>query len=226
MSKKKAYIRSKIFIRFLYHFIRIYSLSLRVRVENEDPWMRHLAGGGRVLLCVWHQQFFSLIRYFKGYSKYGPSLMISRSRDGEIVAGIAELTGWHVVRASSSKGGRQGLHRMIERLGSTGLAAHILDGPQGPAGIVKNGAVAMAQGAGAAVVPVFVVADNAWYFNSWDRFQLPKPFSRVTIRYGDMIRIPHTREPEEFEIQRKRLEEIMRPGLMHFEDCTLSEEQY
>ncbi|MFW6081581.1 MAG: DUF374 domain-containing protein, partial [Desulfosalsimonas sp.] len=99
-------LRSKAFIRFLYHFIRIYSLTLRIRVENEAPWMGHLAGGGRVLLCVWHQQFFSLIRYFRQYKGYGPSLMISRSRDGEIIAGVAELTGWHVVRASSSRGGR------------------------------------------------------------------------------------------------------------------------
>ncbi|MFW6428284.1 MAG: lysophospholipid acyltransferase family protein [Desulfosalsimonas sp.] len=194
----------------------MYSLSLRLRVENETPWMKHLAGGGRVLLCVWHQQFFSLIRYFKGYSQYDPGLMISRSRDGEIVAGIAELTGWHVVRASSSKGGREGLYRMIELLRTTGLAAHILDGPRGPAGRVKSGAVAMAQGAGALVVPVSVIADNAWYLNSWDRFQLPKPFSRVTLRYGQMIRIPYTRNPAEFEEQRKRLEEVMRPVLVDF----------
>lgn len=216
MGKMSVNIRSKALIRFLYHFTRAYSLTLRLRVENETPWMEHLAGGGRVILGVWHQQFFSLIRYFKRYSKYGPSLMISRSRDGEIVAGIAELTGWYVVRASSSKGGREGLCKMIERLEATGIAAHVLDGPRGPAGIVKNGAIAMAQGAGAVIVPVFVSAENAWYFSSWDRFQLPKPFSRVTIRYGEMISIRHTMDLEEFEVQRKRLEDIMRPGLVGF----------
>ncbi|MFW6011660.1 MAG: lysophospholipid acyltransferase family protein [Desulfosalsimonas sp.] len=207
---------SKALIRFLYHFTRVYSLTLRLRVENEAPWMEHMAGGGRVLLGVWHQQFFSLIRYFKKYSRYAPSLMISRSRDGEIVAGIAELTGWYVVRASSSKGGRQGLHRMIENLQATGIAAHILDGPRGPAGIVKNGAIAMAQGAGAVIVPVLVSAENAWYLRSWDRFQLPMPFSRVTIRYGEMISLPHTMNAGEFETQRKRLEDIMRAGLVYF----------
>ncbi|MFP4158820.1 MAG: lysophospholipid acyltransferase family protein [Desulfobacterales bacterium] len=216
-GKSVKNLRSKAFVRFLYHFIRSYSLSLRLSVENEGQWMEHLAGGGRVLLCVWHQQFFSLVRYFKAYSGYGPGLMISRSRDGEIIAGVAELTGWHVVRASSSRGGREGLQRMITHLSNTGIAAHILDGPRGPAGVVKNGAIAMAQGAGAAVVPVFVIADNAWYLNSWDRFQVPKPFSRVTLRYGDMITIPRTKSPEQFEEQRKRLEDIMRPGLIYAE---------
>ena len=210
--------RFRVFIWFLYRFIRMYTLLLRVQVENEEPWMAHLAAGGRVLLCVWHQQFFSLIRYYRTYRKFGPSLMISRSRDGEVIAGIAERTGWHVVRASSSKGGREGLAKMIERLRITGLAAHILDGPRGPAGVVKNGAISMAQGAGAVIVPVSVIADNAWYFNSWDRFQLPKPFSRVRIRYGDMIHLPPVASSEAFERQRKYLEETMRPGLMHFQN--------
>ncbi|MFW6082325.1 MAG: hypothetical protein ACOC7W_10450, partial [Desulfosalsimonas sp.] len=88
---------------------------------------------------------------------------------------------------------------------------------RGPAGVVKNGAIAMAQGAGAVVVPVFVSADRAWYLNSWDRFQVPKPFSRVTVRYGEMITIPATRNTGEFEEQRKRLEDIMRPGLINFD---------
>ena len=208
--------RFRVFIRFLNRFIRMYSATLRLRVENEDPWLAHLAGGGRVLLCVWHQQFFSLIRYYRRYRKYGPSLMISRSRDGEVIAGIAELTGWHVVRASSSRGGREGLQQMVRRLHATGIAAQILDGPRGPAGVVKNGAISMAQGAGAVIVPVYVIAEKAWYFNSWDRFQLPKPFSRVTIRYGGMIRLAPADTDQEFERQRKYLEDTMRPGLIGF----------
>ncbi|MFP3979834.1 MAG: lysophospholipid acyltransferase family protein [Desulfobacterales bacterium] len=211
--------RSRVFIWFIYRFIRIYSLFLRLRVENEGPWLNHLAGGGRVLLCVWHQQFFSLIRYYRRYRKYGPSLMISRSRDGEMIAGVAELTGWHVVRASSSKGGREGLQQMVRRLHATGIAAQILDGPRGPAGVVKNGAISMAQGAGAVIVPVYVIAEKAWYFNSWDRFQVPKPFSRVTIRYGDMIRFAPADTDQEFERQRKYLEDTMRPGLVGFQNA-------
>ncbi|MBS3756103.1 MAG: lysophospholipid acyltransferase family protein [Desulfobacterales bacterium] len=210
--------RFRVFIWFLYRFIHMYSATLRLRVENENPWLTHFAGGGRVLLCVWHQQFFSLIRYYRRYRKYGPSLMISRSRDGEIIAGVAGLTGWHVVRASSSRGGGEGLQQMVRRLHATGIAAHILDGPRGPAGVVKKGAISMTHGAGAAIVPVYVIADKAWYLNSWDRFQLPKPFTKVTIRYGEMIRFGPADTDEEFERQRKYLENAMQPGMIGFQN--------
>lgn len=218
MAKKIKNIRSRLFIRFIFRFIGMYSLFLRLRVENEDPWLVHLSSGGRVLLCVWHQQFFSLIRYCRRYRSYDPTLMISRSKDGEIIAGVAELTGWHAVRASSSRAGREGLQQMVRRLRTTGFAAQILDGPRGPAGVVKNGAISMAHGADAAIVPVYVIADRAWYLNSWDRFQLPKPFSRVTIRYGEMIRFGPADTDEEFERQRKYLEDTMRPGLIGFQN--------
>ena len=98
---------------------------------------------------------------------------------------------------------------MIEKLKETRLAAHIVDGPRGPAGKVKIGVIHLAQATGAAIVPIGVSADRAWYFNSWDRFLLPKPFSRVTVHCGDMIRFPFTENQEELERQRLHLENVM-----------------
>ena len=57
---------------------------------------------------------------------------------------------------------------MITHLKTHKFAAHILDGPQGPIGKVKPGAIKIAHKSGALIVPFYVVADNAWYFNSWD----------------------------------------------------------
>lgn len=165
------------------------------------------------MLCGWHQQFFALIRHFERYRPYRPSIMISRSQDGDLIANVAEKSGWFPVRGSSSKGGSQALRLLVKKLQETGLAYHIVDGPQGPMGIVKNGAINLAQAAGAVIVPVHVSADNAWYFNSWDRFLLPKPFSRVNVRFGDMIRLASTDDQEELERQRRDLENIMLPCL-------------
>lgn len=206
-------ITSGFFIRIIYHITRSYSLTFRLTVENEKTWLDYVRAGNRVLLCSWHQQFFSFIRYFKKYKSYKPSMMISQSKDGDIVAGVAKLTGWHAARGSSSKDGKKALQEMIHRLELTGLAAHIVDGPRGPAGYVKMGAINLAIGAEAVIVPVYAVAEKAWYFNSWDRFLLPKPFSKVTIRFGDMIEISKTKDIDMIEKQRNKLEEIMRPGL-------------
>lgn len=215
MSKnlKFSIITSKPFLSFIYWFIRIYSATFRLTVENEDKWLDHINNGGRVLLCCWHQQFFSGIRHFKKYSKYGPGLMISRSMDGEFIAGVANRTGWYTMRGSSSSGGRSALGGMILKLKETGLAGHIVDGPTGPAGVVKPGVIRLASAANADIVPFYASADRAWYFGSWDRFMLPKPFARVTLRFGDMIPCPTPETEEAFEHQRISLEKVMLPSI-------------
>lgn len=209
MFKKYRYLLAAGIQNFLYYFIRAYSSTFRLRVENEKPWMDYLQNGGRVLLCCWHQQFFSAIRYFKSYAPYHPALMISQSKDGEIIAKIAEKTGWHTVRGSSSRDGGKALREMIGHLKKYGFAGHVVDGPRGPAGVVKAGVVKLAQAAGAFVVPFYLSADRAWYFDSWDRFMLPKPFARVTLRFGEMLDMKSGESEEDFERQRIRLQEIM-----------------
>ena len=193
-----------------YTLIRCYSLTFRFRVEGEEGWRRHLAGGGRVLLSAWHQQFFSAIRHFKTYADRRPSLMISRSTDGELIAGVAQLTGWHPVRGSSSSGGMRALEEMIERVRHTGFGAHIVDGPRGPAGRVKPGLVSLAHGSGAAIVPFYVTADRCWHARSWDRFMIPKPGARVILRFADLIHLEATSDPTTLERQRLDVEALMR----------------
>lgn len=213
MLKRYRYLLTNKLQGSFYHLIRIYSWTFRLRIENEKPWLTYLQNGGKVLLCCWHQQFFSAIRHFKTYAAYRPALMISQSKDGDIIAGIAEKTGWHTVRGSSSRDGSRALKEMIHHLSNTGLAGHILDGPRGPAGVVKAGLVSLARASGAFVVPIYASADRAWYFNSWDRFMLPKPFARVTLRFGEMMDMNTGASEEDFEAHRARLQVLMRPGL-------------
>jgi lysophospholipid acyltransferase (LPLAT)-like uncharacterized protein len=205
---------SPIFHRVLYLFIRFYSRTFRLRVVNEARWQKTLADGSPVLLCAWHQQFFGAIRHFKNYAPYRPQLMISQSRDGSIIAAVAHQSGWQTARGSSSRGGKTALRAMITHLKASNLGAHILDGPTGPMGVVKAGAIRLAHASRAAIVPVSISAKRAFYFNSWDRFMLPAPFSRVVLTFGDPVRFEPTDDPEAFEAQRLRLEAIMAPLLI------------
>ncbi|HOK06937.1 MAG TPA: lysophospholipid acyltransferase family protein [Syntrophales bacterium] len=197
----------------LHYFIQGYSRTLRLKVENEGPWRAHIDGGGSVILCTWHQQFFSAIAHFRTYAPYRPSLMISQSKDGDIIARVAGLCGWNAVRGSSSRGGAAALGEMIENLKTSRLAGHIVDGPKGPAGRVKAGVIRLSLASGAHICPFSTAADRAWYFNSWDRFLLPKPFASVTIRFGPLI-APRGEGERDFESQRQSLEETMRPSLL------------
>jgi len=211
--KSKDIITSEVFLSFLYRFIRIYSTTFRYTITREIEWMDYLKQGGNVLLCVWHQQFFTAIRYFKIFKDYHPPLMISKSTDGTIIAGVARRTGWNPVLGSSSRGGAEALREMIDCFKLSHLAAHVVDGPRGPAGKIKAGLIRLAHAADAIIVPFYTDADRAWYFNSWDNFLLPKPFTRVSLSYGSMIKFNPTTDPDEFESQRLKLERIMTPGL-------------
>lgn len=200
-------------IFLLYRFCRVYSWTFHLKLENEKEWMDHYKAGGTVLLCTWHQQFFSAIYPFQNYRNYSPSLMISQSNDGDIVAGIAKRSGWIPVRGSSSKDGKKALQGMIANLKMHRLAAHVVDGPRGPIGVVKAGTIRLSHETDAAIVPFFVSAEKAWLFNSWDRFLLPKPFSKVSLQFGSMIKFDKTADKVEFEAQRRQLEAIMLPCL-------------
>jgi lysophospholipid acyltransferase (LPLAT)-like uncharacterized protein len=197
----------------IYWIVRLYCATLRLKLENENEWFNYLEQGGKVLLCGWHQQFFIGIRFFRKYRKYKPALMSSKSLDGQIAGGIAGRAGFYTVWGSSSKSASAALKGMIYRLRDHRLAAHLIDGPRGPVGVAKLGAIAIAHGADAVIVPGVVIADHAWYLHSWDRFMIPKPFSRVTVKYLPMIELPPVMDKTEFENQRKKLEEIMQPYL-------------
>jgi lysophospholipid acyltransferase (LPLAT)-like uncharacterized protein len=214
-KKGRSLLNRNATIDLLYHLIRGYSGTYRLSVENEKVWMERVEAGKPVVICCWHQQFFSAIRHFKTYSTYNPPLMISRSRDGELIAGIATRTGWDIVRGSSSKGGRSALETMTEKLKEKKIAAHIVDGPRGPAGVVKAGVIRLAQLGDAVIVPFYTSADRAWYFRSWDRFMIPKPFARVRIRFGNVFPVPQTDTAEAFEQLRRDLETVMLKGLIH-----------
>ena len=212
-KRLKFIIYTRPFIFCVYYFIRIYSMTLRLRVENENRWQDLRAQDTPVLLCAWHQQFFSAIYHFKSYSKFNPGLMISQSKDGDLISGVANRSGWHTPRGSSSRGGKQAMGAMITHLKTHGFGAQILDGPTGPIGRVKAGVIKMALEADAVVIPLYTSAEKAWFFNSWDRFMLPKPFSQVFITFGQEIRLESIGQKGDFEAQRQFLENTMRPGL-------------
>ncbi len=210
-KRLKFIIYTRPFIFFAYYLIRFYSLTFRLKIENEAQWQSLLKEKKTILLCTWHQQFFSAIRHFKTYAKLNPGLMISQSRDGDLIAGVANRTNWHTPRGSSSRGGKQAMDAMIDHLHEYRFGAHILDGPRGPIGKVKPGVIKMALETSAILVPFYIEADHAWFFNSWDRFMLPRPFSRVTLSFGNPIYLDP--ENKTFETERIDLEKQMTPGL-------------
>ena len=94
--------------------------------------------------------------------------------------------------------------RMLEDNPAVG---HVVDGPRGPKGKVKPGLIRMAQLSGAVILPLIVSADKAWIAGSWDRFLIPKPFSRVTVRWEEPFFVPRKADPEELDAFRSQIED-------------------
>ena len=159
---------------------------------------------GSIVYASWHQRFFPGITFFA--SRKPIAIMISKSRDGEMIARVVNILGWQAVRGSSSKGGMRAL-KQIRKLTAVGYRiGHIVDGPQGPFGVVKPGLITIAQFSGAPIVPVIISSQRYWVFNSWDRFIVPKPFSRVFIRFAPPIVVPRGLDTDAFENLRQNVE--------------------
>ncbi len=168
--------------------------TLRLQVEGDEALSRHLESGGRVVLAGWHQRWYGAIDYFRWRE---PVVMVSRSRDGDLMARLAESLGCTAVRGSTSKGGGAALLAMTQLIAQGRIGAHLVDGPSGPARRTKPGVVRLAQRARASILPVYVGYARRLEAGSWDRFQIPLPFSRVLIRFGRLIEVPAELKPRE-----------------------------
>lgn len=111
--------------------------------------------------------------------------MASRSKDGEIIAGWLESNGYSVVRGSSTRGGSQALREMVLRVRSGRAAALTVDGPTGPPRRVQPGIVQLARLTGGWILPITYSSRRPHFLSSWDRYLLPRPFSRNVVVYGE-----------------------------------------
>ena len=192
-----------------YGIIRLYFLTIRIRAENEESVLRHLRQGGKLIAALWHQRILTVIGYARRFSTYRPSVMISASRDGDLIASIFSRMHFRPIRGSSSLNGKKALLALVDDLSANPFAVHILDGPQGPRGVIKPGVIVLARQSGAPVIPVYASVDRAWILRSWDRCLVPKPFSKIVIHWGQPIVVPPDINEETFEEIRSGLEKRM-----------------
>lgn len=213
MTGEKVAALLKIFLSPLaYLLLRLYLSSIRVQVVNEGMLLNFLGSGRKGIGAVWHQRFFGVLGYVGKFRKFSLSIMISMSRDGDWISPVAKRLGLRPVRGSSSRGGKEALAAMVQDLAKNQAALHIVDGPQGPKGVVKAGLIRFAQLSKAAILPVYISADRAWITRSWDRFLIPQPFSRVLVRFEEPIDVPEQMDSDSFEALRQDIERRMIQG--------------
>jgi len=167
--------------------VRLLGTSWRIGRVGVREYDARLARGERCIFAFWHARLLPLVYTHRGR---GIAVLVSRSRDGELIAGVIERLGFVTARGSSSRAGGEGILDMLEWAGQGHLLALTPDGPRGPAGQVKPGLAYLASRTGLPVVPVATAAKRAWVLASWDRFRVPGPFARVWVAYGEPLRVP------------------------------------
>jgi lysophospholipid acyltransferase (LPLAT)-like uncharacterized protein len=179
--------------------------SLIWRVEGLEHL--HFEGNGRrPIMAFWHGRVLPATYYFR---RRGIVVMISENFDGEWIARIIEQFGFRTSRGSTSRGGQRALlqlKREMERGCPSGFA---VDGPRGPARTAQPGAVWLAKLTGNPIVPFHMEASSSWSLKSWDRTQIPRPFSTVALSVGKPIDVPTDADEPALEAKRRELEESL-----------------
>jgi len=193
------------FRRFLYPLLgRFYILlvgwSTKRRVLGEEHIQALAREGKNWIYCFWHCRLFYLSYTHR---RQGIHVLVSGSRDGELIARIIERLGFQTIRGSSSRGGRAALAKAFKRLRSGEILAITPDGPRGPAEKVQGGIIQLAQKTKRPVVPVSWKMKREKRLGSWDRFVLPLPFNRAVLAYGEPF-VPSS--PSQLEKALKKLE--------------------
>lgn len=188
----------------------VYVLLLLLRPVNNPKILSFLASGRKVIICCWHQRIVCVFSHKKTISPMRPAGIVSTSRDGDRLARLFLKVKVHPIRGSSSHRGREALHELIQEIKDGSCAIHALDGPTGPPGIIKPGIIRLAQKTGVAIFPLYLSANRAWRVGSWDKMLIPKPFSTVTLMWGEPFPVLENLTSEEFERKRQELEDTMR----------------
>jgi lysophospholipid acyltransferase (LPLAT)-like uncharacterized protein len=182
--------------------------------EGVTPLIMGL-GAGREIFCFWHQCVLPCTVYFR---RTHATILISQSFDGEVITRVLELFGFHAVRGSSSRGAREGLLGLAEVINGGTPAIFTADGPRGPIYRTKMGPIKLAQITGAPIGCFHLEPEHKWTMRSWDRFMVPRPFTRIVVSWGPWTHVATDLPAEESESKRGELNAAIESARLRAEE--------
>jgi len=193
--------------------VRAIYLTQRVEILGLETLQPSWQQGERFVFCFWHDQLLEMI---KGYRGPGIRILISASKDGELITRVMRCFGHDAVRGSSSKGGRAAVRQMLQLAEQPFDLAFTPDGPRGPRHVLKPGVAQVAMATRRGVVPTAFVSSRGFRFRSWDRFLLPFPFARVAWSFAVPL---YVRDGEDVEAFSLRINEAIDENQRQAEAC-------
>ena len=186
-----------------YPLINALGHTLRWRVEGLHHFDAIIASGRQPVMGFWHGRILSATYYFR---RRGIVVITSENFDGEWIARIIERFGYGTARGSTTRGARKAMLQLVRDMKKGRAAGFTLDGPRGPARVAQPGAVWLAAATGNPLLPFHLEASSYWSVRSWDRTQIPKPFSTVALVVGEPIEVAKDLRDDVLETARLGLE--------------------
>ena len=185
-----------------YPFLRVLGSTWKWRVSGTEHVDAIAARGLHPIHSFWHGRIFPATIYFQ---RRGIVVITSENYDGEWIARIIQKFGYGTARGSTSRGGPKALLQLVRDVKSKGVA-FTLDGPRGPAEVAQPGAVWLAKATGNPLLPFHAEAASSWTLRSWDRTQIPKPFTTVAMAIREPIYVPRDADDRTLDEARSALE--------------------
>ena len=161
------------------------------RIDGAHHYDALVRSGKPPILALWHGRILAATLYWRDR---GIVALTSQNFDGEWIARLMGRFGYRAARGSTSRGGARGLVQLRRELAAGATVAFTVDGPRGPARVAQRGAVWLAGATGHPVLPFHIEADRYWQARSWDRTQIPRPFSTVAVVIGEPFEVRGTDE--------------------------------
>jgi len=177
--------------------------TLRWRVSGLQHLDAIRAAGHQPVMAFWHGRILPATYYFR---RRGIVVITSENFDGEWIARIIERFGYGTARGSTSSGGKRAMLQLVREMKAGRPAGFTLDGPRGPARVAQPGAVWLAMATGNPLLPFHLEASSAWTARSWDRTQIPTPFSTVSLAVGEPLYVEPHAAADRLEAARRELE--------------------
>lgn len=194
--------------------MKLTTATLRVELRNPGRIGDASQPASPTILMLWHNRFFVVPAVWLKMLQVERrvSILTSASRDGDMVANAMAVFGFDAIRGSSSRravAALVGLKRALEAGQDVCLTP---DGPRGPRYKVQAGAIKLAEATGAPIVLVHVRFSSAWRLGTWDRFVMPKPFSRVTVTFDEPLHVSKGIDEQALENERLKIESLLVAG--------------
>jgi lysophospholipid acyltransferase (LPLAT)-like uncharacterized protein len=187
----------------------VWCKTLKITRVNADQFDELRQNGKNVVVAFWHGSMFVGWFLHRPKENWNVSALVSQSNDGEFLSTILERWNYTMIRGSSHTGGKEAMQLMVDEVAKGNSLAITPDGPRGPRHEMKMGAVRVAQLSGVPLILVGIAASKKKQLRSWDKFEIPRPFSSVVAKYSGPIIVPKELTNESLDEFKLKMQNVM-----------------